>query len=444
MKKYFLFLVFGFSLNFMALQAQSVYQFQYQQKLSDVPVLTYALFFQYEDGSGFLRVRYKDPQFGEEMLLGYALDEEYIQMKNGNTDTTQLYIKAINPEIFVGNVQATKATPVFLFSLNKNTGELEPKGILKSQEGGEKVLDAEANFKSNFVQATDMNEELFLNYFQEGDEFLKNFFSSNTKDITPAEKTMTLYMLVVANTLEKKIGQSCAMDTAKIIQLFRRIALYIGCDIKVTTVAGKNYSKKSLLDALAKLKPVPDRDMVVFYYSGHGYRKPEDDERFPYLDLRSNDKQDYLKETMNMAKIDSIIKSKKARVNIVLSDCCNSFVGESNAVGIAPLKKKSNPLVLNMNNVRTLFLNGKVSILATAADRAQKATSNNQFGGFFTNFFKMALEQNCSQSQPALTWFKVLDEAKAKTSYQAQHTYCDTPKIVSNICNQSPSYRVVK
>ncbi len=444
MKKIILALGFIYFFGPHKLLAQSVYQFQYTQTIGGISTPTYALFFQNEDGSGFLRTRYKDPKLNEDMLLSYSLDEEYILLNDGKTDTTQLYIKAIDPELFVGDVNAEKQTPIFLFQLNKSSKEIEPFAITKQTPSGAKEIDLEAGFKSKFVSANEMTEELFLNYFEEEDPFLKNFFRTNTKNISPAEKKMTIHMIVVANTLEEKIGASCAMDTLKMIQLFRRIALYIGCNIKVSTVAGKKYGKKRLMEALAQLKPIPEQDIVVFYYSGHGFRKDEDPERYPYIDLRSNHSQDYLKEAMKMATIDSIIKRKNARVNIVLSDCCNNLVGNTNAVGIAPLKKKSNPLVLNMNNVRALFLSGKVSILATAADRTQKATSNNQYGGFFTNFFKNALEQNCSQTQADITWFKVLEEAKAKTSYQASRTYCDTPRVVSNICNQSPSYRVIK
>ena len=424
-------------------QAQAVFQFQFKQKIGGVLTPTYALFFQNEDGSGFLRQRYTDPKTNEIMLVGMSLDEENIILENGKVDTTQLYIKNIAPEIFLGDPNAEKPSHIFLFTANVATGELSPSSMMKLDEMGNKVKDSEAQFKASFVSAEQMTEALFQNYFQEGDEFLTNFFRSNTKDISAAEKKMTIHMLVVANTLEDKIGASCAMDTLKMTQLFRRIALYIGCKIKISTVAGKQYGKKYVLEALAKLKPAPD-DIVVFYYSGHGFRKEEDPERYPYIDLRANQSQHYLKEAMKMATIDSIIRKKGARVNIVLSDCCNNLVESTNAVGIAPLKMKSNPLVLNMNNIRALLLSGNVSILATAADRTQKATSNNQYGGFFTNFFKNALEVNCSQTQAGISWFKVLDEAKASTSFRASRTYCDTPKIVSNICNQSPSYRVIK
>ncbi|MBK7691885.1 MAG: caspase family protein [Bacteroidetes bacterium] len=426
-----------------SLQAQAVFQFQFKQKIAGIPTQTYALFFQNEDGSGFLRERYTDPKTNETMLLGMSLDEEYITKENGKVDTTQLYIKTIEPEIFLGDPNTEKPSHIFLFTANVATGELAPSSMMKLDELGNKVKDAEANFKASFVSAEQMTEALFQNYFQEGDEFLTNFFRSNSKDISAAEKKMTIHMLVVANTLEDKIGSSCAMDTLKITQLFRRIALYLGCTIKVSTVAGKQYGKKSVQDALAKLKPAPN-DIVVFYYSGHGFRKEEDPERYPYIDLRANHSQHYLKEAMKMATIDSIIRKKGARVNIVLSDCCNNLVESTNAVGVAPLKMKSNPLVLNMNNIRALFLSGSVSILATAADRTQKATSNNQYGGFFTNFFKNSLELNCSQTQAGITWFKVLEEAKTNTAFRASRTYCDTPKIVSNICNQSPSYRVIK
>ncbi|MBK8686673.1 MAG: caspase family protein [Bacteroidetes bacterium] len=41
-----------------------------------------------------------------------------------------------------------------------------------------------------------------------------------------------------------------------------------------------------MLSALVMLQPQRDKDIVVFYYSGHGFRQPNDSRRFPFgLDL---------------------------------------------------------------------------------------------------------------------------------------------------------------
>lgn len=431
--------------------AQCVYHLRYNQFINNAAVPTYGLFFQNEDGSGFLRTRYKDPVSGEDMLLELALSEDYMMDTTGNADTTRMYVSTVNPELILGNANAVRNTPVFSFKLNTNSGEMEMDSIVTVNERGEKVADNQAELNAAYVNAGNLTKALFSNYFQEGDDFLENYFKPGTKDISPAEKNIVMHMLIVADTLQKDIGKSCAMDIQRAKETFAYIAAYIGCKINIRIVAGEQYSKQNVVSELKLLKPGTN-DIVIFYYTGHGYRKPEDKRRYPYLDLRSKPTDDYLKETLNMEDIYKLVRQKGARTNLVLSDCCNSYVGTTNAVGTKPFKKKSIAPELNSTYIRNLFLN-KISVLATAADSTQKASSNNTFGGFFSYFLKSSIESNCSKTKPATdprfrqantipTWYDVLAETQKLTIQKAQRTYCDKPYIPQNICNQSPCYRI--
>ena len=52
------------------------------------------------------------------------------------------------------------------------------------------------------------------------------------------------------------------------------------------SISGKTYGKKNAEAAIKKLNPGPN-DIVVFYYSGHGFRKAGPNPRFPLIDLRA-------------------------------------------------------------------------------------------------------------------------------------------------------------
>jgi hypothetical protein len=428
---------------------QTIYHLHYNQQIENVSVPTYALFFQHEDGSGFLRTRYTDPVSKADMLLEMSLTEEAIEDSNQQADTSKMYILTVNPELILGNVKAIRNTPVFLFELNQNSGEMEMSSILYENKKGAKIVDEKASLNVAYVNESNLTKELFANYFQEGDDFLENYFSPNSKDISAAEKNITMHMLIVADTLEKNIGRSCAFDMRRVMQMFAYIAAYIGCKTNIRIVAGKDYGKRSVVSELKLLK-AGSNDIIVFYYTGHGYRRAEDTRRYPYLDLRSKPDDDYLRETLNMEDIYKQIKLKGARTNLVLSDCCNTYVEATNATGSKPIKKKSIVPELNSQFVRSLFLN-KISVLATAADSTQKASGNPSFGGFFSYFLKTSVENSCSknvfankarESGTAPTWYDILNQAQQLTYNKSRLTYCDKPFIPENICNQSPCFRI--
>ena len=435
-KVYFLIIINMVFFHF--IKAQTVYEFNYNQQLNNTVIPTRTLFFQHEDGSGFMRIRYSD-NMNTEYLIEADLMEENVMTKEGGIDSTKMYVRAIQPRILLGKTGAKIDTPLLLFSLNKNNGFLEPEALMNNNSIGELQINKEVNFKARQLTASELSKEFFANYFQEGEEFLEAFFKNTSKDITPAEKDIQMHLILVADTTDEKIGNSCAMDVKRVKEGFERIAGFIGAKVIVYSIMGSNYGLKTVNKQLDKLTPA-GKDMVIFYYTGHGYRKEGNKSPYPNLDLRVKPDDDYTKETLNMFDIYSRLKQKKAKVTIVLSDCCNSYVGDDNAIASAPIQRKSISMKMSMDNVRTLFLKDTVSILATAADISQKASSNNNFGGFFSYFFKTALELQCSQSIPHASWDNLLEATKEQTYKKSRRTYCAKPYTESNICNQVPRY----
>jgi Caspase domain len=208
------------------------------------------------------------------------------------------------------------------------------------------------------------------------------------------------------------------------------------------TISGPAYSKANVLTAIANLKP-SHNDIVVFYYSGHGFRKQPGNRRFPSINLKTHftTRQDVVNNSLNMEDIFAMIQKKRARFNLVLSDCCNSDIETINSTGTNPAKTKGSGIQWDEDNCRNLFLNTAAqSILATAADNGQRASSNNNFGGFFSYYFQSSMENYCSKLKNNVSWDQVLQDAKTQTINKAKHTYCDKPYIPENICNQYPYY----
>jgi hypothetical protein len=423
--------------------SQSVYYLQYNFH-QPADTITYRAFFvRYDDGTGLLRVRYISPQTAQDILVEMDTEESFItDNATGKTDTTTLFINATSPRFIIGNNSITFHPPSFQFAYNAATGFYGPSGVTATPSNT--VMAPSTSFDASLVEGENLNKTFVSGFFSADEDFYINLFKDAGKGLSPVEQNIKLYLLVVADTLDASIGSSCSMDMSRARETFTNITDYLGIKIVTKTIAGATYSKQNVQTAINNLKP-SSNDIVVFYYSGHGFRKQEENKRFPNIKLKTfhTSRQDVLNNSLNMEDIFAAIKKKGARFNLVLSDCCNSDIETVNSTGSKPGKTKGSGILWDEDNCRNLFLNKTPqSILATAADNGQRASSNNDFGGFFSYYFKTSMENYCSKLKSNVSWDLVLQDAQTQTINKAKHTYCDKPYIPANVCNQDPYYIV--
>jgi len=435
---------------------QSLYQLQYNFHHPGDSITYHAFMVRFDDGTGLLRVRYVEPKTNQDVLIETDIEEAFTLDKSGMPDTSILVSKAIDPRFISGNDKTKFITPVFLFENNSTTGYFDPTGVT---EPGNTVMSTNTIFSAELIERTALTREFVLQFFSEDEDFFVNLFNIKSRGLTPVEKSIKLHLLIVADTLDKEIGSSCARDMRRASETFTGLTNFLGIKIYPKTISGKEYNKQNIQAAINNLKPSAS-DIVVFYYSGHGFKIPEKPRRFPNLKLknfrndRSNfrdsmtwikkDRQDNISYSLNIEDIFNSIKKKGARFNLVLSDCCNNDIFSENAKGTKPGKTKGSGIEWSEDNIRTLFLNkNPMSVLATAASTGQKASSNDDFGGFFSYFFKTSMENYCSKLKTNVTWDLVLQDAQKQTIVKARHTYCDKPYIPENICQQNPDYKII-
>ncbi len=436
-------------LNADSAKALTMYKFKYRQQMAGKEVATEALFLQHDNGYGFLKTKYIDPVSGSRILVDLQLDEEYIRDGQGGIDQHQLYIKTKNANIMLGKVGEKIQQPIFLFTTPQNKTVLEPTALINIDRNGHRTINKQAEFSAEFLGPAQGAQKELEAFFTQGDSFWGKLHNTVATRFTPDEMRTTIHLLIVADTTEEDIGKSCAHDLHRVLDTYTKVVAYMHARMRVRIIAGQLYSKRQVVSELKLLKPDAN-DIVVFYYSGHGYRKKEDKRQFPYIDLRQKPDDDYLTQTLNMDDIYRFIKRKGARMNLVISDCCNSYVGDRNAVASIPPQKQTSPLQLDGEHIRMLFLKAKISILATAADSTQRASSNNSMGGFFSYYLNASLEASASNSKTTVAransspewWNNILSETRAQTEKKAQYTYCDKPYTVENICKQSPCFKI--
>ena len=279
--------------------------------------------------------------------------------------------------------------------------------------------------------------------------FNRNIFvTNNSKALTTSERNVKLFLLFVANTTDKEIGTADRKNMTDAIAFFRNVKDFLGISSFVfDTITGRRLNKTNVENAIKTFYTPGRNDIVVFYFSGHGFRKEKDGRPAPYIDLRDETNTDYMVNSLNLEDISLMIQKKEARLNLILSDCCNDNVTKSNPMakdGALSGKKGLFDKFWNTQKCRDLFLNAMPStILATAAMPYQLAISNAVFGGYFSNHFINTLETNLSlaNKNPTVTWDIIFDQTLKQTETKSGRTWCNDEGTIK--CNRQRPYKCI-
>lgn len=252
---------------------------------------------------------------------------------------------------------------------------------------------------------------------------------TTTPTTTPVVTTdAKIHLIVVANTLISDIGTSCMVDENSIVNEFESISEALKIPLKKTIIDDRNLTRDKVTAVLNSLSPGAN-DIVVFVYSGHGYRWSDQTSKYPNIDLRYSEYQAIENaNNYNLSDIYGTITAKGARLNIVIGDCCNSDIGVSNRGGEASLASKSFTQG-EIAKLRTLFLNTRGNLIAAAAKPYETSCGNSYDGGYFINSFIAALHKEASllsNSNP--TWNRIFDIAIENALYKTQNLRGCTPQ----------------
>ena len=442
--------------------AQSVYTCYYRYPADSI---TYKVFLlRNDDGSGLIRIRYT-PAKGKEDILVEAYPEEQIPLSaNGEPDTTRLLIRAVSPMAIQSQGQALPYLPVFVFGLPPQSAYFEPLGVRRDE--GDSQPDPRFAFGWQLMDYATLNRELVGQYFSEDDDFYRNLFRPLTRGLSPAEKNIRMHLLIVADTLDKKIGKASLLDMEKMKSLLQSVTGFLGIHLYTDIVYGKTYHKAGVQAALNRLSQAtagrPD-DIIVFYYTGHGFRNPDRPRKFPNIKLKNfvvprpdrfrtardslvwvkKERDANLVNSLNMEDIYNRIRKMGTRMNLVIADCCNDDIFSVNIEALKPAGTKGSGIEWDEKNIRSLFLDKTpLSILVGAAKEGQKAATKNGFGAIYTDFLKKSLENHCSKLRTNISWDLVLGQAATQTTARVRGSYCGSPRIPENACRQEPVFQV--
>ncbi len=440
MKKKFILANFLLFFIFSISYSQTIYHFQYQFPASVDTGIYNAFFVRNDNGSGFIRIKYNPVGTEEMRMVELNMQEEYVINTEGVIDTGKIIYKTSTPYFKVGIRDSAFIPPVFWFSRKAGNNYYEPAEVSLSENKSEKNMGI--FLVSEYIQKPDLKKSFVLQFFNQDESLFQNLFEISSRGVTGRDRNVKIFLLIVANTKDSAIGSTCRFDMERAEQTYQDLADFLEIPIIKTSIYGDNYNKKNIENAIRNLNPGKE-DIVIFYYSGHGFRKKTDNRRFPYLDFRANPREDYKIYSMNVEDIYDEIVKKNARFNLVISDCCNNDPASTNAIGNPIPNGRRAGFDWSEDNCMGLFMNPvRQSVLATSADIGQLASGNNNFGGFFSHYFKTSMEDHFGIFKTNVSWYQVLQDAKSQTIFKAEHTICSQPSNPSNRCKQYPFYRI--
>lgn len=445
MKK-ILVVIFSLLVTVISLRAQTIYEFSFTWLNNQTAIGYKAFFIDNNDGTG--KVRLKFTATPDTVLADFDVKEEIIENNAGCNNGDRIYYKLQNPKFIESKNSGVNLPGYLCFKKEPVSGLYEPAGVTNTPADCKTDLIKFSSISN--INQKDLTKEFVLTYFKVYEPFYRSqFVTNNPKALTTSEQNTKLYLLFVCNVTDPEIGVADRKGMYETISFFRKIKEFLGISAFIyDTVTGKNFNKEMVLNKINNFLTPGPNDIVVFYYAGHGFRMPKDGKPGPYIDLRdvvADRFKRYQENSLSTEDILVMIRGKGARLNLIFGECCNDTITKYNPMVKEPAlagKKGGFGMNWSTQNCRDLFLNAMpTTILAAAASPYQLAISNADFGGYFSTFFRNALEINLGFAKSNVKWDNVFEQTKQQTETKAGRTWCNDEKTIK--CNRQRPFATI-
>lgn len=285
------------------------------------------------------------------------------------------------------------------------------------------------------ISLSDMDEEYVAQFYSEAEaEYQvllrgKNRVTENAQQIrlqsqpaASASQKTTFHLIVAANTEVGDIGLACQRDLENLRSEFSAIARVLGMDYDEQVIAAETFSKPNLVKAVRGVTPGSD-DVLMFVYTGHGFRFDNQLDYYPNIALTTSSYDDITQHYASMSDIYDELTKKGARLTIVLSDCCNTPIGLN-----APMLC-SNSLFsrantnFDLDKLQRLFLGESGTVRGTASSPGEVSWCGFNGGYFILSFIESLRAQISPLQDTAPSWETLMGNtvasARKKTNNNA-------------------------
>lgn len=221
----------------------------------------------------------------------------------------------------------------------------------------------------------------------------------------------TLHAILVGDTDVKDIGPGVVQNINHMTEEVKLIAKHTELNLELRMFTGSQYNSQ-LLKNLKSLNIQSD-DVVIFYYSGHGYRTHDKDNIWPNIWISNENK------GIDQQVITNLLAKKNPRFLLSLVNSCNSYV-EWDIPYAKMITKSMTPDTLVSENYRKLFLETQGVIMSSSSSPGEYSWINLYHGDFYTNTFLESLHNEVNREEIP-DWEAIFQITIDKTLQNALH-----------------------
>ncbi len=438
-KKIFLPLILLLGISFNTI-GQSFYRLQFEYPELNRNSIFNAFLIQYDDNDGIVRIGYFDSSQQKNIITECQIQ---LLSQPNNLNSNNYIIKLVNPK----SIQGVSSIDFELFAFilkSINGGQMKLPVSVASLSSNGTILKSKDFIAQNSLAESELNEKVLDGLFLSDEPIYKNYTKAKSRGGFNWGRTIpTLHVYILADFFDENIGAGCMEDQKKLIQFYTTVASRLKIRLDTVTIANNRYNRKGVQMALDSLKPGID-DIVVFHYTGHGFNRDDPSDPYPNLFLmpysdrpvffdtltkgKAKEKEEALRNaTLSIQEIYKVIVSKGARLNCVFSDCCNTDYNLHNVPMIDDGKTKRGFLTLYPDYCKKLFIDERVSFLATATKKGEQAASNDRIGSLYTDNYLQILGKYLTPayngSVDDVNWNSVLINTVDMTKQKAPTIY---------------------
>ncbi len=207
----------------------------------------------------------------------------------------------------------------------------------------------------------------------------------------------SLHALIACDT-RSNIRTSTRKDIAHLRTSLREISIQTGLHLSMRFLYGDNLSTEKVQAWISSVKKKPP-DIVLFYYSGHGFRTRASTTPWPSLYFPKK------LENISSETVYNDLRTLPSRLVIIILDCCNTVMKGPPSL-MAALAPDRGHQRASLPGLKTLFIRTEGIIIAAGSSPGESAFAQDD-GSIFTNSLIQALSTEAKNEE--VSWKNIFD-----------------------------------